>query len=305
MHMTEEYAAARYEEACALLPGRLRAAAMAEEQGRRAAAEELRLRIGRPVYLTLPGGEVPLPQTRVVRGDLEQVLDRATEFSRYAASETLRRGYVTAQGGFRIGVCGTALPSGEDNQGLRDVSSLSIRIPRVREGAARPVLPELLENGRPSSTLVLSPPGGGKTTLLRDLVRLLSQGTELSRPFRVALVDERGELAAVHRGRPQLEVGCHTDVMDGCPKALAVPMLLRAMTPEVIALDEVALQADVEAVCAAAGCGAALLATVHAMSLQDLETRPVGRALLECGVFRRAVLIEGRGGERQSRVERL
>ena len=100
--MTEEYALERYEEACALLPGRLRAAAMAEEQGRRAGAEELRLRIGRPMYLTLPEGEVPLPQTRIVRGDLEQVLDRATEFSRYAASETLRRGYVTAQGGFRI-----------------------------------------------------------------------------------------------------------------------------------------------------------------------------------------------------------
>ena len=303
--MTEEYALERYEEACALLPGRLRAAAMAEERGRRAGAEELRLRIGRPMYLTLPEGEVPLPQTRIVRGDLEQVLDRATEYSRYAASETLRRGYVTAQGGFRIGVCGTALPAGEDNQGLRDVSSLAIRIPRVREGTARPVLPDILEEGRPLSTLVLSPPGGGKTTLLRDLVRLLSQGTELSAPRRVALVDERGELAAVHRGRPQLEVGCHTDILDGCPKALAVPMLLRAMTPEIIALDEVALPADVEAVCAAAGCGAALLATVHAASVRDLGERPVGRALLECGVFRRAVLIEGRGRERRSRVERL
>ena len=97
----------------------------------------------------------------------------------------------------------------------------------------------------------------------------------------------------------------HTDILDGCPKALAVPMLLRAMTPEVIALDEVALPADVEAVCAAAGCGAALLATVHAASVRDLGERPVGRALLECGVFRRAVLIEGRGRERRSRVERL
>ena len=155
------------------------------------------------------------------------------------------------------------------------------------------------------STLLLSPPGGGKTTLLRDLVRLLSQGTEWNPPCRVALVDERGELAAVHRGRPQLEVGCHTDVMDGCPKRLAVPMLLRAMTPQVIALDEIALAADVEAVCAAAGCGAALLATVHAASLEDLRAGPVGRALLECGVFRRAVLIEGAGSARRCRAVRL
>ena len=303
--MTEEYAASRYEEACSLLPGRLRTAAMALPLRQKARTEEIRLRIGRQAYLTLPEGEAPLPATMVTRSDLEQVLDKATEYSRYTASETIRCGYVTAAGGFRIGLCGTALPSGNINEGVRDVSSLSIRIPRVREGAALPVLPDLLENGKPLSTLILSPPGGGKTTLLRDLVRLLSQGTEQFPPCRVALVDERGELAAVHRGRPQLEVGCHTDVMDGCPKHLAVPMLLRAMTPQVIALDEVALPADVEAVCAAAGCGAALLATVHASSLAELNTRPVGRQLLDCGIFRRAVLIGGCGSARRCQVERL
>ena len=303
--MTEEYAVSRYEEACELLPGRLRTAALAAGRREKAAAEELRLRLGRPVYLTLPEGERPLPETRVARSDLEQVLDRATEYSRYTASETLRHGYVTARGGFRVGVCGTALPSGACNEGVRDVSSLALRIPRVREGAARPVLPALLEEGRLLSALVLSPPGGGKTTLLRDLVRLVSQGEGLPEPMRVALVDERGELAAVHRGQPQLEVGCHTDVLDGCPKALAVPMLLRAMTPQVIALDEVALPADVEAVRSAANCGVTLLATVHAASREDLMRRSVGRSLLECGVFRRMVLIRGRGTDRESRVEAL
>ena len=185
------------------------------------------------------------------------------------------------------------------------MSSLAIRIPRVFEGVAEPVLPELVEDGRPAGTLILSPPGGGKTTLLRDLVRLLSQGSAVCPPQRVALVDERGELAAVHRGRPQLEVGCRTDVLDGCPKALAVPMLLRAMSPQAIALDEVAMPEDVAAVCTAANCGVTLLATVHAASLQDLRGRQVGRALLECGVFRRAVVIEGLGAARQCRVERL
>lgn len=303
--MTEEYAASRYEEACALLPGCLQSAAMGLSLPRKARAEELRLRIGRPMYITFPEGEEPLPQTRVTRSDLEQVLDRAAEYSRYAAAETIRRGYVTASGGFRVGLCGTALPGAEGNEGLRDVSSLAVRIPRVHEGTALPVLPELLEDGRPVSTLILSPPGGGKTTFLRDLVRLLSQGTGFCPPCRVALVDERGELAAVHRGRPQLEVGCHTDVMDACPKHLAVPMLLRAMTPQVIALDEVALEADVEAVRSAAGCGAVLLSTVHAASREELASRPVGRALLACGVFRRTVLISGRGSGRSCRVERL
>lgn len=303
--MTEEYAASRYEEACALLPSRLQAIALALPVPRKARAEELRLRINQPLFLTLPEGEAPLPQTRVLRSDLEHVLDRATEYSRYAAAETIRRGYVTAAGGFRIGLCGTALPAADGNEGLRDISSLSVRIPRVHEGSALPVLPELLEEGRPVHTLILSPPGVGKTTLLRDLVRLLSTGSEPCPPQRVALVDERGELAAVHRGRPQLDVGQHTDVMDACPKYLAVPMLLRAMSPQVIALDEVALEQDVEAVCAAAGCGVTLLATVHAGDLQDLSARPVGRALLSSGIFRRAVIIAGQDGERICRVERL
>ena len=303
--MTEEYAASRYEEACALLPMRLQNIALSLPLNRKARVEELRLRINQPVFLTLPEGETPLPQTRVLRNDLEHVLDRATEYSRYAASETIRRGYVTASGGFRVGLCGTALPGEDGNDGMRDVSSLTIRIPRVCEDIALPLLPELLENGHPASTLILSPPGGGKTTLLRDLVRLLSQGTDCCTPQRVALVDERGELAAVHRGRPQLDVGCHTDIMDACPKHLAVPMLLRAMNPQVIALDEIALNADVEAVCAAAGCGVVLLATVHAVSREDLSARPTGKALLSCGVFRRAVLISGSGDSRICRVERL
>lgn len=303
--MGEEYAVARYEEACALLPGALRSAAAGINREWKAAAEELRLRVGRPLHLTVAAREVPLPGTQVTGEELEQVLDRATGHSRYTAAETIRQGYVTAIGGFRVGVCGTALPEGGRNEGIRDISSLAIRIPRVYEGVALPILQEILEDGYPVSTLVLSPPGGGKTTLLRDLVRLLSQGTALCSPLRVSLVDERGELAAVCRGRPQLAVGDRTDVLDGCPKALAVPMLLRAMTPQVIALDEIALSADVEAVCAAAGCGAVLLATIHAAAVPELRDRPIGRKLLDCGVFRRAVRITGQGESRRYEVERL
>lgn len=301
--MTEEYAAARYEDACRLLPARLGRLALALSRREKAGAEELRLRVGRALCLTTPLGTRTLPETRVIRGDLEQVLDKATDYSRYAAAETIRRGYVTAPGGFRVGICGTALPEGSDNLGIKDVSSLAIRIPRLCEGAAEPVLPEILENGRPVSTLILSPPGGGKTTLLRDLVRLLSQGSAPAGPLRVALADERGELAAVYQGRPQLEVGPNTDVMDGCPKALAVPMLLRAMSPQVIALDELALPEDIAAVCAAAGCGVELLATVHAGSVAELAARPLMKEALACGVFRRAVVIAG--ADRRCRVEKL
>jgi stage III sporulation protein AA len=195
------------------------------------------------------------------------------------------------------------LPEGEENRGMVDLSSLAIRIPHVCQGVAEEVLPQLFREGRLESALILSPPGGGKTTLLRDLARLLGDGTGDVPSMRLALVDERGELAAMHHGVPQLPVGRRTDVLDGCPKALAVPMLLRAMNPQVIALDELALPSDVEAVTAAAGCGAVLLATVHAASVEELKRRSIGPALLE--VFHQAVIVSVRDGKRCYRVEEL
>ena len=167
------------------------------------------------------------------------------------------------------------------------------------------MLPRLIEAGRLQSALVLSPPGGGKTTLLRDLVRLISLGTEDLPPMRVSLVDERGELAASYRGRPQLDVGPRTDVLDGCLKAAAVPMLLRAMTPQVIALDELALDEDARAVRSAAGCGAVLLATAHAASPEELARRSALAGLLAGDIFRRTVTISGAGADRTYRVEAL
>ena len=289
----------RYEAACALLPRRLREAALAVgEKGR---IEELRLRRGEQLGLTLPEGETAVPGTRVTGEDLEAVLDIATGCSRYTAEQSLRRGYLTAEGGFRIGVCGTAVVERGEVTAYRDLSSLDIRIPRQQLGLADRVLPRLLPGGRLESTLILSPPGGGKTTLLRDLVRALSD----EKGLRVSLVDERGELAAVRRGVPQLRVGRHTDVLDACPKALAIPALLRAMNPQVIAVDEVAAAEDVAALELAAGTGAALLATAHGGGLEDLRRRPVLSGMLDLGLFRRAVRIVRTGEGRWYDVEEL
>ena len=305
----EAYAIRRYQQAAALLPLRWQRLCRQVPEEQQAEAEELRLRAGQTLTLLLRGGEVPAARERpypvVTQTELEQLCDGVTDYSRYAAADTLSRGYLTARGGFRIGVCGTALPTGGENSALRDPSSLSIRIPRAAEGVASPVLPHLVEGGRVVSTLILSPPGGGKTTFLRDLTRQLSLGSGILPPQRVALVDERGELAAVYQGVPQLEVGPLTDVLDGCPKALAAPMLLRAMTPQVMALDEIALPGDVDAVGLAANCGVTLLATAHACAVHELQCRPVLRRLLTGGVFHRAVVITGQGAERRYRVETL
>ena len=291
--------AERYKAACSLLPRRLREVALsATDQDR---VEELRLRVGETLYLTLPEGEFPVSGAWITGEDLETILDIATGCSRYTASQSLRQGYLTAEGGFRIGVCGTAVMERGEVIGYRDLSSLNIRIPRQQLGLADRVLPELLADGVLESALILSPPGGGKTTLLRDLVRALSD----EKGLRVSLVDERGELAAIYRGVPQLQVGRHTDILDACPKALAIPTLLRAMNPQVIAVDEVAVAEDVSALELAAGAGVVLLATVHGSRREDLLRKPILAGLLDLGLFRKVVRIGSLGQGRWYQVEEL
>ena len=185
-------------------------------------AEEFRLRAGRAMTILLPEGELNTGQT-VVCEDLESLCNLATEFSRYAA-ESLRDGYLPVQGGCRVGLCGTAVMKAGVNTNLKDFSSAVVRIAREKRGIAESVVPELFRDGSFPSTLILSPPGGGKTTFLRDLVRCLSDGVGCP-ALRMALADERGEVAVMYRGAPQMDVGSQTDVLDGCPKALAIPMV--------------------------------------------------------------------------------
>lgn len=292
-----------YEAAAAILPNRLRKLALALPEEQKAAAEELRLRAGRPMTVLLPEGEVQLDAV-VDPAELETLCDLATEFSRYAAAETLREGFVPVRGGFRLGLCGTAVMKNGMNTNLKNLSSAVIRIARERKGVGEPVVSQLFRGGVFQSTLILSPPGGGKTTLLRDLVRCLSDGTAET-PLRVSLIDERGEVAVMYRGEPQMDVGSRTDVLDACPKSLGIPIVLRAMNPQVIAVDEITARADLRAVVMAAGCGVGLLATIHAADTAELLQRPLYRELLAEGVFRQAVCIASANGERTYRVEEL
>ena len=231
--------------------------------------------------------------------------DLATEFSRYAAVETLREGYLSVRGGFRVGLCGTAVMKDGVNTNLRDLSSAVIRIAREFPGIAQGAAPSLFREGMFQSTLILSPPGGGKTTFLRDLVRCISTGAASYGPQRVSLIDERCEVAVVYQGEPQMDVGPHTDVLEACPKALGIPMVLRAMNPQVIAVDEITVQEDLRAVAMAAGCGVRLLATIHAGSTAELLERPLYAELLKQRVFRLAVCIHRDGSERTYTVEEL
>lgn len=284
-----------YGSALRLLPEELRSAARCFAE--REKAEEIRLRRGREATVLLPVGERTIARGHIVgESDIAAVLETATRCSLHSVQAELRRGYISAMGGVRVGVCGTAV-MGERVESLRDFSSLSLRIPRQIKSAGEDVIAPLSAGDR--SLLILSPPGGGKTTLLRELVRRTGD-----RGVRVALADERCEVAAVWHGVPQFDVGACTDVLSGAPKSEGAMLLLRAMNPQVIALDEITEREDIMAIASIANCGVRVFAAAHAASAADLERRTLYRELLALRVFELAVVISGTV-ERSYKVETL
>ena len=302
--MEEQERIQAYQQAAGALPPALRQRALSISLERQAQAEELRLRVGRPMTVVQSGEERSLGGSAVEGRDLEQLVEIASRASLHAVLDQVRRGYLTMRGGHRIGLCGTAVMREGEVHNLSRLSSANIRVARQVLGAADPVLEAVCPQGRLESTLILAPPGLGKTTLLRDLIRQVSDGRNCQ-PLRVAVADERGEVAGLYHGRPQLDVGARTDVLEGCPKAQGLMLLLRAMNPQVLAADEITDPQDVAALRTAVGCGAVLLATAHGTVKEDLERRVLYRTLLEEGLFRRLVRIRRENGRRYYHIEEL
>ncbi len=293
-----------WEQASSVLPKPLYKGLLALGADRLEQLEELRLRRGFPMTALLSEAEAETDTPPIGEEELRQVLENATQSSAHTALDKVCQGFVTLKGGHRVGLCGTAVKKDGRIVTLRELSSLSIRVARPVTGLAGPLLPQLTEDGRLLSTLILASPGAGKTTLLRDLVRALSDG-EGCPPHRVSVADERGEIAALWRGEPQLYVGRRTDVLDGCAKAEGLSILIRGMNPQVAAVDEITRPEDAQAVVEAAGCGVALIATAHGAGVEDLNRRPAYREFLAAGVFRRLVVLARRGAAWSARIEVL
>lgn len=233
--------------------------------------QELRLRIGKPPELLTANGSVWLSQP-VTEQDLRFVINTASRYSPWAAATTAR-GYITAPGGHRIGLCGEVIADGEQVKGLREVTSLCIRVARDFEGIADKI-------PTAGNILILGPPGSGKTTLLRDLARRIAEKET------VAVVDERGELFPAG-----FSTGRRMDVLSGCGKARGIDMVLRTMGPGIVAVDEITAAEDTDALRMAGWCGVRLIATAHASNREDLCKRTVYRPLLEHSLFQTLLIL--------------
>lgn len=284
------------EEILHVLPVRLRNP-VGEELRNHGQVQEIRLRNGKPVHLLINGLEKPLSDTGILTArDMQETMEFVSRFSMYAYEEEIRQGFLTIKGGHRVGIAGKAVLSQGALKTIRNISFIHIRIACEYRDCARGLLPYLYENGILKSTLIFSAPGQGKTTLMRDLIRLISNGNSWGRSRTVAVVDERGELAACDQGVPQNDLGEQTDVMDGCPKTLGMRLMLRSMAPAVLAVDEIGGGEDVEAIFEAAGCGCVLLATAHGENLSRLLQKESFQKLKQAEVFERYIQLDGSTG---------
>ena len=268
--------------------------------------QEIRLRAGRPLLVIDSGREMFLDKMgrvwssskqgyRVSVEEVRETLERASNYSLYAYEAEVCRGFLTVQGGYRVGVSGRVICEEGRITGMRDIAYMDIRIAHQIKDCAAIVLPYMYEDGMLKNTLIMAPPGKGKTTILRDMVRLVSDGNPKARGQSVAVVDERSEIAGCSQGVAGYDLGIRTDVLDGCLKTEGIFLVVRSMAPEVIAVDEIAGQKDQEALRMAAFCGCRILATAHGRVYEDLLRRQDIRPLWEEGVFERCVLLEDQG----------
>ncbi|WP_289136221.1 stage III sporulation protein AA [uncultured Brevibacillus sp.] len=264
--------------------------------------EEIRLRQNQPLevrygqqssYVTASGQLTSIASQgwEFTEEQSVKLLNQVSQHSLYALEEELKRGYITVVGGHRIGIAGKVVLDKGEVKGIRDVTSFNIRIAREKKGAAQKVMPILFENGKLLNTLLISPPQCGKTTLLRDMARSISYGSEWSSSRKVGIVDERSELAGCLQGVPQRDVGPRTDVLDACPKAAGMMMLIRSMSPDVLIVDEIGRPEDGDAVWEAIHAGVSVICSAHGADVAEVAERPMLGKLIRQGAFSRYIVL--------------
>lgn len=270
--------------------------------------QEIRFRINAPLLVYQDGKEFFLENCRlkeesedpltVRKPDMDEMLEYISGYSIYAFLEEIKQGFLTLPGGHRVGIAGKTVMEGEKIKTIQHISGLNLRVCHEISGCADEIMSKLYQDGMPCHSLIISPPGCGKTTLLRDCIRQFSDGTLYGKGTAVTVIDERSEIAACYQGIPQNRVGIRTDILDCCRKITGMELAIRALAPGVLALDELGGAEDVKALERVLHCGTRILATIHGENVEEIFQKPYLSNVIKGRWFQRFVVLKkGKAGK--------
>ena len=273
--------------------------------------EEIRLRIQKPLILNSNNKDYFYNERTkdlslkmdnpyiVTREDVDQTFQIICKYSIHTFMDDITKGFITLRGGHRVGIVGKTIIEEGKVKNVKHISSLNIRVSREIRGCSDKILEHIIKSdNQVNNTLIISPPQCGKTTLLRDIVRNLSNGNKRYgfNGTKVALIDERNEISGSYLGIPQMDVGIRTDIIETCPKDIGIMMLLRSMSPNVIVTDEIGNESEIKALYTALNGGVSLITTVHGDSIEDIQNRNELSKLLDKELFKKIIILSARKG---------
>ena len=247
--------------------------------------EEIRIRVSKPIILKLANKEI-IVEYIVTTQDILEIVEKITENSMYSYQQQICSGYITLKGGHRVGISGNVVMEENKVINVNYIYSLNFRIARQIIGVAEKVINEVLKNDEVSNTLIISKPGAGKTTILRDLIRIISKTKT------VGVVDERGEIAAMYKNEPQNDLGIKVDILSNISKSFGIKMLVRSMSPDVIVADEIGTKEDIEAIKYAVTSGVKGIFTAHANNIEDIKKSPILKELLDLNLIDKIIILD-------------
>lgn len=247
--------------------------------------EEIRIRVSKPIILKLANKEI-IVEYIVTTQDILEIVEKITENSMYSYQQQICSGYITLKGGHRVGISGNVVMEENKVINVNYIYSLNFRIARQIIGVAEKVVNEVMKNDEISNTLIISKPGAGKTTILRDLIRIISKTKT------VGVVDERGEIAAMYKNEPQNDLGIKVDILSNISKSLGIKMLVRSMSPDLIVADEIGTKEDIEAIKYAVTSGVKGIFTAHANNIEDIKKSPILKELLDLNLIDKIIILD-------------